>query len=385
VRIALVASNYLPHAGTSERRVARLADGLANRGVEVEVLTQGRPRGLPAVSDRGGVIVRRFAASIGRPPAAPGLWHYIRRAARSFDVADAHSAHLSLGLGLARAGVRCLVLTPFGPLQHLVRWPYVTATSALVRHAAQVVCHSHAQAAILSRGSSAAAERIRVVPNGVDLELIQAAEPFARRNWTILTVGRLERYQRIDRAIAAMAGMEESSHLVVVGGGPLRRSLQARAADLLVSSRVEFVGSVPDTELYRWLRTSRVLVTLADEETSGFQLLETLAAGVPAVASDIPAHREAAAYADGRGVRFVPTAGSPLEVADAIVEAARSTVPSPDRMHLPIWDAVVDETLALYEAALLRRPRPTGPRVGRERGKAQLICNGRHPRGGTPG
>jgi glycosyltransferase involved in cell wall biosynthesis len=360
VKVALVASSYLPHPGALERDVARLAHGLATRGVEVEVLTQDRARGLPDVSDREGVVVRRFAASIGtRAGIAPGLWQYMRRAIGSFDIADAHSRHLSLGLAVARAGARRLVLTPHGPVQQLVRWPYTGATSALMQHAVHIVCNSRALAALLSRASAPTSGRIRVIPRGVDLDLIQSAKPLSRSESIVLSVGRLERYQRVDRAIAAMAGLDSGSQLVVVGDGSLRRSLQAYAADLLVSRRVNFVGAVSDPDLYRWLRTARVLLVLGDEQTSGIQLLEALAAGLPAVASDIPPHREAASYADGAGVKFVPPAGSPLEVADALVEAAAFTIPATAGIRLPTWDAVVDETLALYETTMLA-PQATG-------------------------
>jgi glycosyltransferase involved in cell wall biosynthesis len=190
---------------------------------------------------------------------------------------------------------------------------------------------------------------------------------------TVLTVGRLERYQRVDRAIAAMAGLDPARHLVVLGHGSLRRSLQFHAADLLVSSRVRFVGPVPDLELYRWLRTARVLVALAEEQTSGLQLLETLAAGVPAVASDIPAHREAAAYADCVGVTFVPPAGSPLEIADAICEAATLSVPPAVGTRLPTWDAAVDKTLALYEETMVGWRRRVGTTAHGRRAPRVLV------------
>jgi glycosyltransferase involved in cell wall biosynthesis len=126
---------------------------------------------------------------------------------------------------------------------------------------------------------------------------------------------------------------------------------------------VDFVGAVPDGELYRWLRTARVLVALAEQGSSGLQLLETLAAGVPAVASDIPVHREVASYVDGAGVTFVSPAGSPLEIADALCEAARVHVSPATRLRLPTWDGVVEQTLDLYEAALL----PQAHRRGQKR------------------
>jgi hypothetical protein len=63
-------------------------------------------------------------------------------------------------------------------------------------------------------------------------------------------------------------------------------------------------------------------------------------------------------------VKFVPPAGSPLEIADAIYEAATLILPPATRMPLPTWDAVIEKTLDLYEAAMLARPGPSGARAG---------------------
>jgi glycosyltransferase involved in cell wall biosynthesis len=361
MRIALVTPSYRPHAGALERHVYELAHGLAHRGLEVEVLTQDRAGRLPSVSESEGVVVRRFTASIrkSRAAVAPGLWHHMRRTARSFDVAHAHGDHVSLGLVAARAGARSLVFTPHGLAQQMLRWPFVRATGALVAHAGRTVCASHTEAELLRRAFSSAAARIMVVPNGVEAGAIKAAEPFPAEPALVLSVGRLERYHRIDRAIAAMAALNPTSRLVIVGQGSSRRSLGAYAADLLVSSQVSFVGPVSDAELYRWLRTARVLVALAEQRSSGLQLLESFAAGVPAVASDIPVHREIASHAGGAGVKFVSPTGSPLEIADAICEAARLKVAPAATRRLSTWDEVVESTLGVYNAAIRQTKRTT--------------------------
>lgn len=372
MRVALITPSYVPHPGGLERHVDKLAHGLARHGVDVEVLTQAPARRSAQVCEFNGVVVRRFGASIGTS-VAPGLWEHLRHTAMSFDVADAHGYHLPLGLAVARAGARRLIFTPHGPLQQLLRWPYARATRALVTKAAWTVCSSQAQSALLLRAVPSAAERIRVIPKGVDRAAIEAAEAFAGAPATVLSVGRLERHQRVDRALATMAGVDPALRLVVIGDGSAMRSLRAYAADLLVSSRVDFLGCVPDAELYRWLRTATVVLALAEQQSSGLQLLESFAAGVPAVASDVPVHHEAASYADGAGVTFVPPTGSPLELADAICEAAwlraAPAVPPP----LPSWDEVVENTLALYEAAMLAEPHTTGPR-GRGRGGVHSLA-----------
>ena len=116
------------------------------------------------------------------------------------------------------------------------------------------------------------------------------------------------------------------------------------------------MGHLPDAEVYRWLRTSRVILTLAQEKSSPLQVVEAVCAGAPVVASDIAVHREAASYLGHSLVKLVSPYGSPLEIADRIVEAVQLRA-SPG-IHPPAWtwDEVVEETVALYEAALERIP-----------------------------
>jgi glycosyltransferase involved in cell wall biosynthesis len=129
---------------------------------------------------------------------------------------------------------------------------------------------------------------------------------------------------------------------------------------------VFFAGQVSDAELHRWLKTARLVLILSEQEAFGLQVLEGAAAGLPVVASDIPAHREAGEYVGDRGVTFVSPEGSPLEVADAIRSALEIPTPPPVR-PLPSWADVVDRTLGVYDD-VLRRPPVNGaraPRFGR--------------------
>ena len=360
MRVALVASSYLPQPGGLERHVDELARGLTRRGVEVEVLTQEPARHLPPVSEFEGFVVRRFVASVGHAhlAVAPGLWEHLRRTAASFDLVHAHTAHLPLGLAVARAHPRRFVFSPYAPVRRLLHWPNTRMTAALVGYAAQTICTAAVESDLLRARFPSAADRIGVVPPGVDVAAIQAARPLGHPGIVVLSAGRLDRSKRMDRAIAAMPALDRGFRLALVGDGPARHKLLAHAADLRVGSRVEFVGSVPDAELYRWLRTGRVALALAEDGSSGLQVIEALSAGVPVVASDIPVHREAASYAAGAGVKFLSSAGSPLEVADRISDAAELAVRRTVQLPVPTWDEVVERTLALYEVAVGGTTRP---------------------------
>jgi glycosyltransferase involved in cell wall biosynthesis len=358
VKVALVASSYLPRPGGLERHVHELASGLARRGVEVEVLTQDPPRPLPPVSEFEGFVVRRFGGSRGNGHrgVAPGLWEHLRRSARSFDLVDLHTVHASLGLAVVRARPRSMVFTLHAAVGRLLRWPYVQVTRAIVDSAAQIVCAAAVERELLCESFPAAAGRTRVIPAGVDVAGIAAARPFACPGIVVLTVDRLEPAKRIDRAIAALAALDGSFRLAVVGDGPARQKLLAYATDLRVSSRVELMGHLPDAEVYRWLRRSDVVLALAEEKSSALQVAEAICAGSPVVASDIAVHREAAWYLGESLVKLVSPYGSPLEIADRIAEAAELRV----RPGMPptawTWDEVVEETLVIYETVLDRTP-----------------------------
>jgi glycosyltransferase involved in cell wall biosynthesis len=354
MRIALVASSFLPNHGRLERHVDELARGLAGRGAEIEVLTQGLVHGYPRVAERENVTVRSFPGRVGplRFAVAPKLRERLRLASDAFDLVDVHTRQAPLALAVARAGFRRLVFTPHAPIQRFLQWPYERAIRGLVDASAQIVLGSEAERDLFCRTFPPAARRARAIPVGVDALAIRSASPFASTSSIVLSVGRLEPTKCVDRAIAAMASVDRDFRLVIVGDGPARDRLRAHADDLRISSRVEFVGLVPDRVLYRWLRTARIVVTLARAHSSGSQVTEALAAGASVVASDIPVHRLAAAqFANARAI-FVPPEGSPLEVADAIVEAARIGVPSGTGLAdlpVPSWDSVVDETWRLYE------------------------------------
>ena len=357
MKIALVASSFLPRPDGIDRHVGKLAAALARRGAHVEVLTQYAGRRLPRVLLHEDVIVRRFLLPLGasRGGVAPALWDALRRSGRGFDLAHVHTPHPSFAAAVMRTGPRRKVFTPHAPVKLLVRWPYMRVTRAAVEHADLTLCTSEVESEMLAERIPSAASRIAPLEGGVDAEAIAAAGPFEYPGTVVLALGPLERHRRVDRAIGAMASLGDSYRLVVAGGGPAAHRLVAHAQDLRVSSSVEFIGPVGEAALYRWLRTARVLVALADQGTSGIEVAEGLSAGVPVVASDIPVHREAAARAGAAGAIFVSPEGSPLELADAISHAVNSRDRVPAPADVPSWDAIADQMLEAYERSAVTR------------------------------
>ena len=362
MKLALVSSSFAPRVGSLERHVEALARGLARHGVEVEVVTQDASIRSARVSESDGVCVRQFPTTIGglRFGMAPGLWEYLRRSAGLWDLVHLHSSHGALGLAVGSVPSQRLVFTPHVPIQRLLRRPYGHVARAVIERAAHTVPLSGVEGELIRSTFPRAADRVRVVLPGADVAAIQAASPAPCPGDVVLAVGRLERCERLERVIAAMASLDQRFRLVVVGGGPGARRLRRYANDLRVFERVHFAGAVSGPGFYRWLRSVRVLVTLSELEPSGLHVFEALSAGASVVASDVPVHHEAASSAAAAGVRLVSAECSPLQLSDAIAAVAEVHVPASARRTIPSAEAAVEKLLPLYRSLTDRAARPKG-------------------------
>jgi glycosyltransferase involved in cell wall biosynthesis len=369
MKIALVASGFVASSSALERHVGALARGLARQGHEVEVVTQGHVGRPLESSERDGVVTRRFPVTARglRFTLAPGLWDHIRRAAGSWDVVHMHAAHGPLTAAAGAVAWRRLVFTPHAPIQRLMRWPYAPMARAAVDRAARIVPLSRVEAELIRGLFPQAASRVLTMPAAVDVAAIQAARPLEYPGRVVLAGGHLARSGRVERVIAAIASLDHAFRLVILGDGPEVRRLHRHAEDLRVSERVDFVGRVSTPRLYRWLRTARVVVTLAEREPSGFELLEALSAGASAVASDIEVHREAVSLARGAGARLLSPQCSPLQLADAIADVADEDVPPIAQLRVPSSEALADSMLALYRSLIGPSVTPLAPSTNHAR------------------
>jgi glycosyltransferase involved in cell wall biosynthesis len=129
----------------------------------------------------------------------------------------------------------------------------------------------------------------RFTPNdGRDARLRLSLDP----SWTIIgTVGRLVPEKGQEILIAALVGLPETVHLVLVGGGPMLRDLLATAERLGVSQRVHFVGW--KDELERIYPAFDLFCLPSRAEGLPRAVLEAQACGVAVVASDVGAMRDA--------------------------------------------------------------------------------------------
>jgi len=165
-------------------------------------------------------------------------------------------------------------------------------------------------------------ERITVIPNGVDVARFGAGGadrgPLGAVNGetVIGSVGCLaarKDYATLLDALALLSARGRRFHAALVGDGPERGELEARAARLGLTERTTFLGERPDVE--RLLPGMDVFVLSSREEGIPNALLEAMAAGRPAVATAVGGTPEV--LEDGVTGWLVPPA-DPAALADAL-------------------------------------------------------------------
>lgn len=135
-------------------------------------------------------------------------------------------------------------------------------------------------------------ERIRVIPNFVDLERYRRdAYPCHRSKLAepgekiITHISNFRAVKRVTDAVRVFAMVSERvrSRLLLVGDGPERSHVQHLAEELGVSDRVTFLGK--QASVAELLSCSDLFLLPSEQEAFGLVALEAMACGVPVIAT----------------------------------------------------------------------------------------------------
>ena len=146
-----------------------------------------------------------------------------------------------------------------------------------------VVVPSAVLQGIATREWGLRAASVHLLANGVDLARFRPAAAIAAP--VLGTVGGLRPEKDHATLLAALAALPAAVRARIVGGGALQESLRARAAELGVQDRVEWVGPVADTAPH--YATFAVFVLSSRTEQMPIAMLEAMACGLPVVATDV--------------------------------------------------------------------------------------------------
>lgn len=339
--------------GGAETQLARLALGCAARGHEVVVATMLEEPGYQAQLQAAGVRLVRLRAEHWRAgPRALLAGVRLARALRpdavvGFDYQSSLAARLIGRITRVPTVISSIRNEHFGGRG---RAALLRATDAM---ATVTTTNSRSVADRLIERRVVSRERMRVVPNGIDVSVLQ--RPAAAREGTRAALGihadaflwLAVSYLRPTKdlgsllaAFARLAGQPRLPHLVIAGSGPLHGELEAAARALGVADRVQLLGERDDVPELLAAADATVLPSWAEGLPNA--VMESLALGVPVVATDVGGTAEL--VTDGRvGGLLVP----PRHV-DALAAAMQRMMAMSDPERLALGRAGAEHIASGY-------------------------------------
>lgn len=394
MRVLLLNYEYPPCGSGAGLATQALAEGLASRGVSVDVVTGGErassdPRLLwDGDSEEEGVLTvhrvpsRRLAAheagvrgAVGYLAAATPIVRRLLREER-YDVVhfvfslptaamlpllDLHGAPVIVslrgsdvpGYDVALRGVQ----RAHRLLHPLTRWIW--------RRADRVVVPSESLGQLARRTDPGL--RYSVVHGGVDLARFRPRMALRRIPDGVvrcLAVARLVERNGLDDLIDALALLERGRYqLEIVGTGPHEPALRERVRRLGLEGQVRFTGWLEHAEVARRHRAADLFTLVPRVESFGNAFIEALASGLPIVGSTAGGVPELLEH-QRHGLLVAPR--RPREVALAIsslaedprlrLEMGRRNRADAQRAHS--WDRMTTRHLALYHGVQRQTPGP---------------------------
>lgn len=234
----------------------------------------------------------------------------------------------------------------------------------LLQQADRIVCVTRVLSDLIVE-AGAPRPRVAVVRNGVDLSRYPAPVFRTGPQVVIGFVGFVRAWHRVEDLVEALAapGMPAGARLLIVGDGPARAEIEARAQRLGLADRVHVTGAVAHEQVPQLVASMDICVQpAATPWAAPLKLPEYMAAARAVVAPDQENLREVLTH--GRDCLLFPP-GSSAGLREAVVRLAcdaglrerlgrqaRATV---EREKLT-WDGAAERVEAVAATVMRKRP-----------------------------
>jgi len=170
----------------------------------------------------------------------------------------------------------------------------------LVRYCSHIIASTQKEKQDLIKSYFASAEKITIIPCGVNLSLFKPSNSKKALRWvspksirSILFVGRIEPLKGIDKLLVAVSYLKKRHKLklLIIGdddtSNPEIRKLQDLTEQLGIKKSVSFLGPRPQEELPHFYNIADLCVVPSQYESFGLVVLEAMACGTPVIATPV--------------------------------------------------------------------------------------------------
>ncbi len=171
---------------------------------------------------------------------------------------------------------------------------------SVISDCSRVIAATEKEREDLVRYYGASAEKVSVIPCGVNMDTFRPVSKMEAKNQlglnggkVVIFVGRIEPLKGIARLMMAMTHLQNGRRprLLIVGGGENSRHeierLRKLAGELRIEDSIDFLGLVKQSELPLFYSAADVCVVPSYYESFGLVALESLACGTPVVSTKV--------------------------------------------------------------------------------------------------
>lgn len=304
-----VGTRILFFADASSVHTRRWVAAVAERGAEAIVITR-QPAEVPGATEV--IAIAPGSDKLTWFKALPEVRRVAREVAQRFQPTLVHGHYVtSYGLWAAMCGLKLpTVLTAWG--SDILVTPRDSRLMRLVvawslRHADLITADSLDMIDEIARYHPAAP--CHQILWGADTDVFTPADAASEPgHFDIVSLRSWEPNYNIDTIVEAFAQFaaqrpQAGARLHLLGGGSLSDALHAQVAQLGLQDQVQFHGRVNDVQMVRAIQQSRVSVSVPTSDATSVSVLESMACGLPVLASDLPANRQ---WVDEQGGWVVP-------------------------------------------------------------------------------
>ena len=365
MKIGIVSPYAYPRPGGANDNIRETYENLRRRGHEVRIITAPWGDDPPAqdVIQIGQAIAVPYNGSVGRITLSARLEYLVTRVLdrERFDIIHHHEPLVPLLSAQILDRKSCPQVATFHAFGGF-SFSYWLGRPIGRRYMNKLdgrIAVSSAARHFISRYFPGEYE---IIPNGVEVDFFAKAKPFPEYRdgkTNILFVGRVEPRkgaQYLVRAYAKLKQRHPDTRLIICGRGPELGELRRFVRDQHVGD-VLFAGRVSETDKARFYKTADIFCAPSTgQESFGIVLLEAMAAGTAAIASDIHGYKKVI-QRNVSGLLVEP------KDADALCEALERLVTEPElRRRLGVngsiraqefdWSHVTDQLLAFYDRVI---------------------------------
>jgi len=395
MRVLMLSWEYPPHVvGGLGKHVMELLPAMARReDVQVHLVTPRWAGGEPQET-LGRVMVHRVQPPIVNGDIYTSAWQTnlvleqyaekLWQEAGPFDLIHAHDWLAAFAAcALKRAHKTPLIATIHATERGRGRGYLSSDMARAIHHvewwltyeAWRVIACSEYMASEIRDFFACPADKIDVIPNGVDPMPFQAAareslDAFRAmyalpEEQIVFNVGRVV-YEKgvhvLVEAVPRVLAQVPIAKFVIAGRGPMLEQLRHRAWELGVGEKILFTGFVSDEDRNRLFALASCAVFPSLYEPFGIVALEAMAAKCPVVVSEVGGLKEVVKHAE-TGITVYPD--NPESLAWGIVHTlarpdwARQRAENAYRMVLELynWDRIAGLTVEVYRRVVEERRR----------------------------